>query len=417
MSMVYYGFYLYRTNYATDVLKFSTAQFGYMSGMMAAVGFLFMALWGYLADLTGNPKLVLSIVSVGTAGSFSLFLLGPKGVALNMFLVSLYAAFASGFMAMCDDQVLRILSFTNEKALYGRQRLWETLSFSVTTRLLGYLIKAHGTVVIHIWVPATAALFILAVLFFGTNKPEILVDKSEESGVKSAVTSPQAVKQATVVVDVSSTTNLLLEEKPKRPLIILLANPNYLFLLFGVFLTGCARSVMSIFLTRYLQNDMKLDEEQAATAAISGIVLELLIFFGSSYYLRHLGIYWMLIIAQVAMVIRGWAYFVMDPVPSNWWLVYLIELLKGVGFGFTQTAGVRLANEVVPPGLEATAQSMYTGMYSQLPTVLVACLGGEIYQNWGAQTLFLGTAILSTCSLLLFLAKYSYDGRIYFRAR
>lgn len=385
---------------------------------MAAVGFLFMALWGYLADITGNPKLVLSVVSAGTAGSFSLFLFGPTGVALNMFLVSLYAAFASGFMAMCDDQVLRILSFTNEKALYGRQRLWETLSFSVTTRLLGFLIKTNGTVVIHIWVPATAALFILAVLIFGTNKPEVLVDKSEESGVKSTAGSPVAVKETTVVLDVTSTTNLLPEEeKPKRPLMILLANPNYLFLLFGVFLTGCARSVMSIFLTRYLQSDMKLDEEQAASAAISGIVLELFIFFGSSFYLKHLGIYWMLIIAQVAMVIRGWAYFAMAPVPSNWWLVYLIELLKGVGFGFTQTAGVRLANEVVPPGLEATAQAMYTGMYSQLPTVLVACLGGEIYQNWGAKTLFLGTAVLSSCSLLLFLAKYSYDGRIAFRPR
>lgn len=413
MSMIYYGFYLYRPTFLKQELKFTTAQYGYLSGMMAAVSFCFMAVWGYVADRTGKPKQVLATVSIGTAGAFSLFLVtSAEKRVLNILLLAVFAAFNSGFQAMCDDQVLRLLSFTGQKSLYGPQRVWEALSFSVTTRLLGFLIRRFGLISIHIWMPIAASVFIIVVMIFGTNK----LDKDlEESNAQSS--SKEALKTAEMsTVDVSSTANLLIEDQ-RRPLTILLSNRHYIFLLIGVFLTGCARSVMSNFLTLYLTEYMGLDEEQAATAAISGVVLEVFSLLASAFCLRSLGIYWMLIVAQLAMVVRAWVYVWMAPVKSNWWLVYLIELLKGLAFAFTQTAGVRLANEVVPPGLEATAQSLYTGMYSQLPAVLVACLGGMVIERFGADRLFLGTAILATASLLLFLVKYTVDGHITFKRR
>lgn len=449
MAMVYYGFYQYRTNFA-DTLGFSTKQFGYMSGLMSAVGFVGMALWGRLADWTRNPKLVLCVVSAGTAGAFSLFLLHFSSVPVNMLLMALYAAFSNGFQALSDDQVLRILSKSDTR-LYGRQRLWEALSFSVTTRALGFLIRRYGIVAMHYWVPAAAVLFMGTVVVFGTNTmaqaaaPEggdkaaktvvgtsRVVDAHRAVGTDGALDSslapdarwaagthwPMAATSPMVTTSPMATTlpmstSLLTDTpRPRDSTWVLLSNPDYAFLLVGVFLTGCARSVMSTFLTRYLQKDMGLDEEQSATAAISGVVIEVAIFFGSALCLRRLGIYWMLILAQVAMVVRGWTYVVMAPVPSNWWLVYLVELLKGVAFGFTQTAGVRLAMEVAPPGLEATSQSLYTGMYSMVPAVLVACVGGKVYQEMGARALFTGTAAVSSAALLLFVGKYCHDGRI-----
>lgn len=413
MAMIYYGFYLYRPTFLKQELKFTTAQYGYLSGMMAAVSFCFMAVWGYVADRTGKPKQVLATVSIGTAGAFSLFLVtSAEKRVLNILLLAVFAAFVSGFQAMCDDQVLRLLSFTGQKSLYGPQRVWEALSFSVTTRLLGFLIRRFGLISIHIWMPIAAAIFIVVVMICGTNR----LDKDlEDSNAEQA---KEAVKTAEMsAVDVSSTTNLIIEEEERRPLAILLSNRHYIFLLVGVFLTGCARSVMSNFLTLYLTEYMGLDEEQAATAAISGVILEVFSLLGSAFCIRTLGIYWMLIVAQLAMVLRAWVYVWMAPVKSNWWLVYLVELLKGLAFAFTQTAGVRLANEVVPPGLEATSQSLYTGMYSQLPAVLVACLGGMVIERFGADRLFLGTAVLATASLLLFLVKYTVDGHITFKRR
>lgn len=409
MATVYYGFYLYRTNFA-DTLGFSTEQFGYMSGMMSAVGFVGMALWGRLADWTRNPKLVLCVVSAGTAGAFSLFLLHFSSVPINMLLMALYAAFSSGFQALSDDQVLRILSKSDTR-LYGRQRLWEALSFSVTTRALGFLIRRYGIVAIHYWVPAAAVLFMGTVVVFGTNT--MTQAAAPEGGEKAAKTVVDAGSTTHLVVNPDTAANLPTDApRPRDSTWVLLSNPDYAFLLVGVFLTGCARSVMSTFLTRYLQKDMGLNEEQSAMAAISGVVIEVAIFFSSALCLRRLGIYWMLILAQVAMVVRGWTYVVMAPAPSNWWLVYLVELLKGVAFGFTQTAGVRLAMEVAPPGLEATSQSLYTGMYSMVPAVLVACVGGKVYQEMGARALFAGTAAVSSAALMLFVGKYCYEGRI-----
>lgn len=405
MSMVYYGFYQYRTNFSDERLGFTTIQYGYMSGWMALVGFCCMALWGSLADLTKNPKMVLSAVSLGTAASFSLFLIpvsGPLAFWVNMGILALYAGFAAGFQALCDDQVLRILS-VSDKDLYGRQRVWETISFSVTTHFLAVMMRKFGMSAIHVWVPIAAVLFVIVIQIFGTNR----IDEDHKEVVEDE---EEMLKKE----DVESSTNLL-PAPTQRPVWVLMGNPHFLFLLFGVFLTGCARSVMSTFLSRYLQNDMGLDEVQTSMAASCGIILELAIFFGSSFCLKTLGIYWMLILAQVAMVARGWAYVAVAPVPSNWWAIYLVELLKGVGFGFTQTAGVRLANELVPAGLEATSQSLYTGMYSQLPAVLMGFLGGHIYQDYGAHSLFLGTAILSSSALILFLLKYSLDGRLHWR--
>ncbi len=402
MSMIYYGFYQYRTNYASEVLGFDTAQYGYMYGTMAAVAFLTMAGWGWLTDWSKNPKAVLTVVSIGTASSFSLFLIPSfRGFAVSMVNLGVYAAFCSGFQALCDDQVLRILSKTSSKDLYGKQRLWETISFSFTTMILGFLVKRFTVFAIHIWVPIAAIIFIIVVCCYGTNDEEVKTE-SELPDVK--------IHKSIAIEETSSTTNLL--EPTKRPIFVLLCNPQYLFFLFGVFLTGCARAVMSAFLSRYLQQDMHLDPVQTSNAAISGVILEIIIFFGSAFYLQNVGIYWMLILAQLAMMIRSWVYVGLSPVPSNWWAVYLVELLKGVGFGFTQTAGVRLANEMVPPGLESTSQSLYTGMYSQLPAVLVAFVGGQVYQDYGPRSMFLGTAVMTTASLILFVIKYTYDGRL-----
>lgn len=438
LSLFYYGFYVYRTKWATEILGFDTAGFGDMSALMALIGFISMTLWGSLADFTGRPRLILALVSVGVVASFSLFLLDIKGqsweVGANFGILALYSCFSSSVPALADDQVLRLLS-TIDTRLYGNQRAFETLSFAVTTRVLAWLFELFGIrVVLHLWIPCTALLFIIVVALVGTDRIKTSLGDNnaghveEQRGLKQSDTiiedNPANVLLSTKVCE-SSTNLLVSSQQPtrssaepvashetKRPVFILLTNRNYLFLLFGVFLTGYARSIMTTFLTHYLLNDMHLTEGQCGDVAISGVIFEALIFFCSAHLIRRFGLYWILILAQLAMVVRGWSYVWMAPVPANWWIVYLVELLKGVAFGLTQSAGIKIANDIVPSGLEATSQSLYSGMYAFLPGVIAAFVGGRIYQTFGSTTLFVSTAVISTVALLLFILKYSWDGKL-----
>jgi predicted MFS family arabinose efflux permease len=420
MSCAFYGFYVYRTNWATDVLGFNTQSFGDMSASMALVGFVSMALWGSLTDWSGRPRAVLSFVATCTAGSFSLFLIDWKAAVgdgrglyvVYMGILMLYAMFSAGFQALSDDQTLRLLSHTTDTRLYGRQRVFETLFFGVTNAALGPLIDTHGLAVLYYWIPVACLSFMAMIYVFGTDEPmrrtpeDIPIVASEKGGDDQIMFHQKESIMA-------STTDLLpLEPLPKMPFRVLLSNPSFLFLLFGVFLTGFARTVMSTFLTHYLKNEMTLTATETGRAAVCGIVFEVLVFLMSAHFLRAIGIYWMLILAQVAMVVRGWAYVFIPADAKFLYAVYGVELLKGIAFGLTQTAGVRLASELVPPGLEATAQSLYTGMYSMFPGVLAAFVGGRVYQNFGAKILFIATASLSSAALCLFVVKYSYDRKI-----
>lgn len=195
----------------------------------------------------------------------------------------------------------------------------------------------------------------------------------------------------------------------------LLRNPNYLFLLVFVFLAGSARAVMTSFVAMYWNEDMDLDTSKVAIAANFGILMEIIIFFMSPFLLRFFGIYWMLIFSQISMALRCWFYAYLPASPDMVYYVYAIELLKGTAFGFAQIAGVKICVEVAPPGLEATAQAVYTSFYSQLPAVLSAAIGGRLYQWYGAKILFFITAIISTAALVLFFVKYTVDGRLFRR--
>ena len=214
----------------------------------------------------------------------------------------------------------------------------------------------------------------------------------------------------------TSTSNLVTvspaREQRVSPWRRLLTNGNFLFFLFAVFMNGMARTVMTIFLSIYWKEALRLDDTAVAVATIFGITLEVTIFYFYRFF-APLGNYWMLVIAQAAMVVRCWTYYQMPTGSgSKHWQVWAIELLKGVAFGFTHSAGVRIAAESAPAGLEATAQALYTSMYAQLPAVVAAAIGGSVYEMHGPSMLFLITSIISTVALGLFLIKYSIDGKI-----
>lgn len=442
---VYYALYLFRAQFMKEYLRLDLGQYGDISAMMALVSFAFMTLWSSFADHIGRHRLILVALCLALAGSMELSLfVGPiENSSVRFYLaaavLSLYSFFACGILPLTDYLILKMLSdrpgFSRD--LYGRQRLWGTVSYGLTSLVVSFFTQNYDVVSIFYIVPISSLVSAAIVLFLGpTDSPTPLrhifsLHKAKLPPSDDTLAEQDGLNKQQDMVQVQAgkgeeeTGQDELEKEQnidgapeqqgstkRRPIFVLLTNSNYIFMLFVVFMTGSARAVMTTFLSAYWSDYMHLKKTQVGIAANFGILMEIVIFFFGKFFIRTCGIYWMLIFSQLAMVVRCWAYVFLPPSSSNFWVVYVIELLKGVAFGFTQSAGVKLASEIAPPGLEATAQALYTSVYSQLPAVLTAFAGGRCTKAYGPVMLFYITSVISTAALALFLLKYSMDGSI-----
>lgn len=430
MAMVFYAFYLFRPTFITEYLQLNDREYGDISAIMALVSFVTMTLWGTTSDALGRHRLLLAVAASAMAGVFMLFLIHiDNHMALFVYsalLFSVYSFFSSGILPLTDYQAIKLLErqSTFSKDLYGKQRLWATVSYGVVSFTIGHLIKKWGIAVLFIFLGCSAALFVVVLYLTGVpDQPKPINFKrwQRRRDETSAAVSAEMVQKKQATSDEESANIAKTSPLPgatpqvqskRHPLIMLISNPKYLFFLLVVFMTGSARAVMTTFLAKYLKERMGLDAGQVGNVAVFGIVLEVVILFVSPWFIRTIGIYWMLILAQLAMVLRCWAYVAIPPKPTNVYWVYVVELLKGVAFGLTQSAGVKLSNEAAPVGLQATAQALYTSVYSQLPAVFTAFAGGRLYKAFGPRILFYVTAIVSTLALVLFMIKYAFDGSI-----
>lgn len=430
LNLEVYAFYVFKGSFIKKFLLIDAKKYGFLMSLMACIGFPCMTMWGRLADHLGRPKLVLTFLAIATAGSFELLIFqvgAPKSTTHYVwvtFVLSLYALFFCGLAPLMDIIALKILSGNPafNKEMYGRQRLWGSLGYCVSTLMAAYLMGKIGDYALFGIIPACALVFCLVLFFAGpvdspTPKRSIEDDlptgATKEVEEKKVSDEGEAKKQAAKKLEEQE----MLEKMPnwrrkiKWPLLRLLTDGGYLFFLLAVFMTGSSRSIMTNYLSMYWELDMDLSKNIVAVAAIFGVVVEVIIFFFASR-LAFMGNFWMLLLAQLAMALRGWLYAFLPAQSSLFPAVFAIELLKGAAFGFTQLAGVKVASASAPPSLQATSQAIYNSVYAQLPAVLAALGGGVLYHIHGPKTMFIITAAISTASFTAFLLKWSWDGSI-----
>lgn len=425
VCMVFYCLHLFRGRFIREYLALGDEQYGYIMAVMALVSFAFMTVWGTLADALGRHRLVLSFLCFALVASFELTALVAKVASptarfyLSGLVMGLHAFFSCGLMPLTDHITLRLLSDRPgfSKDLYGRQRLWGTISYAGTNWIVGWFGQRYTVAcVLYLWPIFSFICIVTLFILAPSDSPKPLSEflsflrRKPSSGTTKDMSEADGKEPKGSIVDLASPHPAVTGQTQQSPFLQLLTNGNYLFLLFVVFMTGSARAVMTHFLSKYWQEKMGFDDTQTSNAANFGVIMEVIIFFFGPWLLRIFGIYWLLIFGQLAMVVRCWAYVQIPASKDYLRLVYLVELLKGVAFGFTQASGVKLASEVAPKGLEATAQALYTSIYSQLPAVITALVGGHAYKM--THLLFQITAIVSTAALVLFVIKYILDGSI-----
>ena len=389
---VVFCFSIFRHQFMTTRLGFSLEQYGDAQALMALVSVIGTPMWSAAADALGRHRLVLTCLCAATAVSFSLLALAERGqFYVSAALLAVYAFLSSGLAPLVDHIALSSLG-ADGRHLYGRLRIWGTLSFGFTALLVGQCLDAAGSMVpLFYLVPAFAAASILSIA--ATAEP-----------VQSSPTHSEPEKQLHIHPLESATTTRLVR---------LFSHSTFSILLGIVFMTGCVRSVSTLFLSAHWSQQLGLSRTQIGIASNFAVGSEIAVFSIAPWLLSRVGVHWLLIIAQLAGAVRSWAYCALPSDPSHAGSVYAIELLKGVTFGFTHLAGVKIASDSAPSGTEATAQALYTIAYSQVPAVATALVGTRLEPN----VLLIATGVVASLSLLVSTIVLAANGNLQCQCR
>jgi predicted MFS family arabinose efflux permease len=411
-----YSFYAFRSVFLKGYFGYNAWQSGAIYSFSALFSFIGMTAWSNTADRTRRPKAVFMILVAGSVLVFMplYFKSFFTGWTLSYYLVlgvlCTYSFFNFGMNPILSNTVLEMLTSAGEtdKSVYGRQVVFGSFAYIVSNFSQGIANDRFGIESIFVILPITSLLLAFAVMYAfpkdgngqgqHEKNPESKHSKNNPSETDKAIADDKAIKLDSGV-------------EPLLPWWHVLRSPRFVLFLMVIFLTGCARTIMSAFLPLYCKESLKLSSTRSALLMISGVTLEMTSFVLAPL-LSDLGPYWMLVLAQVIMACRAWAYVIVPASSDNFWIFMVIELLKGAAFGLTHLAGVRIACESAPAGLEATTQGFYEGFYAQIPSILSVPIGGAAIKRYGFDTLFYSTAIGISFSCLLVIFIFWQNGKL-----
>jgi hypothetical protein len=228
----------------------------------------------------------------------------------------------------------------------------------------------------------------------------------------------------------------------------LVTSPSYLFFIFIIFLNGVTRAAMTMYLTSYLKDILRLkgypipdnwpsvlkwivgifNNNPVSTTTMFGVSLEIVILYNSQYITSRFGLYWPLLFAQISQLLRFLFYYGMGyENPHAFIMVSVFELMKGLNFGFAHTSGVQLATTLCPAHLKATSQMIYQSTFIGLASMVAGFIFGSIFNEKKMKSktssigdkvpmfkmFFFVNIIINSFSIAMFVWKYGLkDGKL-----
>jgi len=164
------------------------------------------------------------------------------------------------------------------------------------------------------------------------------------------------------------------------------------------FIAGLGLAAISNYLFVYMQS-LGASNTLMGFALTVSTISEVPALFFSNRLLRRFGTRGMLVIAMTAISLRLICY----SLATQPWIVLLIQLSHGLTYAAIYTAGVHYADQVAPPGLQATTQGMFSGTLMGFGSAAGALLGGVLLDRFSAGGMFAITGLLVLIGLIFFL--------------
>ena len=339
----------------------STAEIGLVLALAALAGFVAAPLWGHAADRILGAERSLVVASL-TAAALAVPLAFAQGIVeLTLAVVILTAARAS--MASLADAIA-LEQLGDDRAQYGRIRLWQSLGWAVSACLWGIVLQTGKLD----WLPA----------IYGVCA--VIVAASAH-----AVGGGRAVQGASPA-------------GARRAMLVSLAPFLFsLLLLFAAF--SATFSFVSIRISDLGGGLFVVGAATALQAGAEAPVMRL-----TPRLSRVLGHRQLYVAGSLFFVVSfvAWA-FLDDPL----WIA-LVKLVAGIGFALVYVGSVVLVDDLVPPGLRGTGQGLARAVSFGLAPILGSLAGGAIYGYAGPRTFFLtcaGSALVAGATVWVIAAR------------
>jgi PPP family 3-phenylpropionic acid transporter len=318
------------------------AQIGLLIALGGVVQLVAAPLWGLLADALRLQRALLPIAMLGTVPPALLLTRATSFEALFALALA-QALFMAPVVALADSATMALLGERRDR--YGTQRVWGGVGWSLSTLVFGWLSQRLG----------------YGAAFVGYGALCVLT-------AAAALALP---RPALAAVDLRAAGRALLRDR------------RWASFLGCVLLIGCCGAVINSFLSLFL-SDLGASDTEIGLAYTIASLSELPVMALSPLLLRRWGARSLLLVAGVLYALRMGLYIV---APAVGWAL-ATQALHGLCFGALWTAGVVEAQRLAPPGLEATAQSLFGMAVFGVASTLASALGGQIYRDLGVLALF-----------------------------
>jgi PPP family 3-phenylpropionic acid transporter len=334
-------------------------QIGMLGAVIPLVTLLSGPLWGGLADATRLHRWLLTLTIASALITVPAIFM-TRQVLLLSALVVVNAFLRSPTMPLVDSAMIRILG--ERRNLYGQQRLWGTIGYSIGGVCVGALTQRLG---LH------AAFYGFLPLMLGALLLSLRLPAAEyRRGVPFW-----------------------------RGLRTLFTNRQWAIFLIAVFIAGLGQSGSHRFLFLHL-SDLGASNTLIGLSMFAEGVGEVPVFFYAHYLMHRWSKRTLLIFAWAVYIVR---LLVLSAMRAPW-VILPIQLVLGVAFSAMWSTGVSLTSEMAPEGMGATAQAVYSAMRGGLASAAGAFLGGIVFDRWGGPVLFRCGALAIMVALLFFMA-------------
>lgn len=330
-------------------LGFSGIEIGWINSVLALVAIGAGPVWGLLSDRHGSVRPYLAAAVIGTAVlAFGISRIHTFALVLPV--AALFSFFRQPVLPLLDSSTMQVIRHRPE--LYGRQRVWGTLGFILTSWGFGLLLARAG----------------LTWLFTGFIGLLLLM---------------------LAVIRLLPGSAALPDPPNWSSLAMMLRDREWRLFSGSIVILGIGNISIQHFLGIHIK-ELGSSEALVGTVASLGALAELPVLFWGAPILKRFGPWRLLLFACSISALRLFLYGVM---PTAYWAVP-ISLLNSVTFGVYWIAGVAYVEKLSPANMKATSQGLlYTAM--AVAGVLGGPISGSIFDSLGASWLFIASGIMA----------------------
>jgi hypothetical protein len=415
IALCFYMFHQFRGQFIFDRYGIEKGKLGLYLSVPQAFSF-FSNIWiGGINDKSGRQKMLIVTLFIIGGICFESFFLTRSDVSFWI-TYTIYFSFMSATIPLIDKVMMDYVSDIpgmGPKTL-GAQRMWLTFGYLVTNFSVEDIIATEDKDVMNYdkmrpFNLLVTGLSILFVFLFVKNLPRRQSSTNYLSSVKSLV-----------------------------------KNFEYMYFIFIIVLSGISRAFMTTYLGIYYSKVLQFNDQKntlglpwpldywadqayahkQSTSTVFGVLLEIIVFYKSSFIIDKLGFFWPIFLSQIFQLLRFLCYYNLSWKNQNSFAYCcLFELLKGANYSLIHTSALQLANYFCPPDLRTTSQLIYNGSFVAIGTVLSGLIFksffspdvSDVEQSYSEFNLaFKWNIVLTVAGMAFFVYKYGISENLLF---